>query len=120
MSLEDSPIKIKVVLLGNASVGKTSIILRFTEDKFEPYEIPTLAVSNCKKDYEINKKVISYEIWDTAGQERYRGLVKNFYRNSDVGILVYDITRAETFNDLKNYWYKELIDNSSGDISILL
>ena len=112
-------IKIKVVLLGEAGVGKTSIIQRFIENKYNPFSTSTLGVSSTIKNYEINQKVISYELWDTAGQERYRGLGRNFYKNSDIGILVYDITSTKSFKELENYWYKELIENSKKDISIL-
>ena len=60
---------------------------------------------------------IKYEIWDTAGQERYRSLAKVFYRNAAVCILVYDITRKSTFEEIKNYWIKEAKENASKNIS---
>ena len=118
-NIKSKTINIKVVLLGETGVGKTSIIQRFIENKYDPYTTPTLGASFFIKNYEINKKVITYQIWDTAGQERYRGLGRQFYKNSKIGILVYDITSTKSFKELENYWHKELIENSDEDISIL-
>ena len=118
-NIKSKTINIKVVLLGEAGVGKTSIIQRFIENKYDPYTTPTLGASFFIKNYEINKKEITYQIWDTAGQERYRGLGRQFYKNSKIGILVYDITSTKSFKELENYWHKELIENSEEGISIL-
>ena len=60
---------------------------------------------------------IKFEIWDTAGQERYRSLAKVFYKNAAVCVLVYDITRKASFEELKNYWVKEIQENTPKDIS---
>ncbi len=111
---------IKVVLLGESGVGKTSIIQRFILDKFESYAIPTYGASSCLKSYKIDEEEIIFDIWDTAGQERYRGLARQFYNNAQIGILVYDITDPNSFKELKSYWYKEIVDNSKKDISILI
>ena len=100
----------KVVLVGNAGVGKTSIINRYVNDKFYVNSESTITSSySCKKiEYPNYKKTLSLDIWDTAGQEVYRSLAKNFYVNASIGILVYDITNLDSFQDLKNYWYNEL------------
>ena len=68
---------------------------------------------------EDENQSIKFEIWDTAGQERYRALAKVFYKNAAVCVLVYDITRKSSFEALKNYWVKEIKDNSPQDISKL-
>ena len=69
---------------------------------------------------EDENKSIKFEIWDTAGQERYRSLAKVFYKNSAVCILVYDITRKSSFEELKSFWINEIKDNASKDTSKLL
>ena len=67
--------------------------------------------------FEEEKQTIKFEIWDTAGQEKYRSLAKVFYKNAAVCVLVYDITRKSSFEELKNYWVREIKDNAPKDIS---
>ena len=110
---------IKVIFLGESKVGKTSLITRFTKDIFETYLVSTNGVLSYEKHYKINNKNILYTLWDTAGQERYRGMGRQFYQNAKIGILVYDINSYKTFKEIKDYWYNELIENSSKDISNL-
>ena len=69
------------------------------------------------KIYKDENQSIKFEIWDTAGQERYRALAKVFYKNAAVCVLVYDITRKTSFNELKNYWIKEIKENAQKDVS---
>ena len=70
--------------------------------------------------YEKTDQKINYEIWDTAGQEKYRSLTKIFYQDSKVTLLVYDITRKDSFEAIKNYWYTEVRDNSPQDVIIAI
>ena len=108
---------IKVVLLGESAVGKTSIITRFVENKFKQDTMSSLSANFVSKKIEIgNNKSIKFDIWDTAGQEKYRALAKIFYQDSKIVILVYDITNKNSFNELKNYWYEKVKENSSSDI----
>ena len=121
MADEDAnAIACKVVLIGESGVGKTSIISRFINDSFSSVLMATTGASFATKMLEINNKSIKYEIWDTAGQERYRSLAKVFYKNAAACILVYDITRRNTFDELKKIWINELKENSSPDISIYI
>jgi small GTP-binding protein len=64
------------------------------------------------------EKNIKFEIWDTAGQEKYRSITKIFYKDANVAILVYDVSRKESFEEIKNYWYQQVKDNSPKKISI--
>ena len=108
---------IKVVLLGESAVGKTSIITRFVENKFKQDTMSSLSANFVSKKIDLgNNKSIKFDIWDTAGQEKYRALAKIFYQDSTVVILVYDITNKNSFNELKNYWYEEVKENSSSDV----
>ena len=102
----------KVILLGESSVGKSSILQRFTKDEFKDVLVSTVSEYYTEKKLDINGIEVSLEIWDTAGQERYRTLVRNYYKGSKAAILVYDISQKITFDELKNYWYKEVQENT--------
>ena len=111
----------KVVLLGESSVGKTSILSRFINDRFNKNEIATTGAAYATKSIifkDYNDQIIKFEIWDTAGQEKYRSLSKIFYKDASIAILVYDITKEKTFEEIKNYWYPQIKENSVEDISI--
>ncbi|XP_076669144.1 RAS oncogene family member Rab21 [Andrena cerasifolii] len=97
----------KVVLLGEGCVGKTSVALRYAEDKFNDKHISTLQASFLNKKLTINGKKVNLAIWDTAGQEKFHALGPIYYRMSNGAILVYDITDVDTFQKVKN-WVKEL------------
>ena len=105
---------LKVVLIGESGVGKTCIINRYLNNSFEEEGMSTTGASYASKTmtFPVYNKAIKFEIWDTAGQEKFKALTKIFYKDSDVAILVYDITRKESFEELKNYWYNEIKDNS--------
>ena len=110
---------VKVVLLGEPGVGKTCIINRFSYDEFNERTVSSISAQFITKTIEFKdlKKSIKFEIWDTAGQERYRALAKVFYKNAAVCVLVYDITRKTSFNELKNFWYKEIKENAQPNVS---
>ena len=107
---------VKVVLLGEAGVGKTSIIHQFTYHTFDPDCISSISAQFVSKtiDYQ-GYGAIKYDIWDTAGQERYRSMAKIFYKDAKVIVFVYDITSQATFDGLKNYWYEQTKTNCEGD-----
>jgi small GTP-binding protein len=107
---------IKVVLLGEAGVGKTSIIHQFTYHKFDPDCISSISAQFISKtiDYK-GYGPIKYDIWDTAGQERYRSMAKIFYKDAKVIIFVYDITSESTFDGMKDYWYEQTKINCERD-----
>ena len=120
--IEEEPTSTKVVLLGETAVGKSSLISRFIEDKFQTNYTTTMTGAFFSKEvfYEKYKKKIKFEIWDTAGQEKYRALNKMFYQDAKVIILVIDITRKDTYQAILNYWYKELTENAPQNIIIAL
>ena len=107
---------IKVVLIGDSGVGKTSIISRFTKDTFNNEEMSSSSAQFTSKTIQINAQSIKVDIWDTAGQEKFRALAKIFYKDAQVIILVYEIINKESFESIKNYWYKESSENSTADI----
>ena len=109
----------KVILVGESGVGKTCIIVRFVSEEYKEETISTTGASYASKIMEFSdyKKSIQFQIWDTAGQENYRGLTKLFYKDAKIVILVYDMTRRKSFDEIKNYWYNQIKENSSEEIS---
>jgi len=99
---------IKITLLGTSGVGKTCIIRRYTEVIFDENCQSTQLANYSQKVVEIDDKTLQVDIWDTAGQEKYRALGRNFYKDSYIVILVYDITSYSSFTDLKENWYNDL------------
>ena len=117
----DDYIVCKIVLLGETGVGKTSIISRYVHNNFSDVLMSTTGASFATKKLEIDPQhKIKFQIWDTAGQERFRSLAKIFYQNAAVAVLVYDITRRESFDKIKNFWIKEIKENAPSDIILAL
>ena len=101
---EENNIDIKIIILGETGTGKTSLINTYYGGKFnENCESTNECETNIKK-LEINNRQCIINIWDTAGQEKYRSITQNLLRGTDIVILVYDITRRDTFLEL-NYWF---------------
>ena len=112
----NEPESIKVVLVGESGVGKTSIISQFVSNKFDPHRETSLSAQFVSKtmDFPDLGKQLKFDIWDTVGQEKYRSLAKIFYKDARVIVFVYDITTDYSFNELKNYWYEETKANTDG------
>ena len=113
----EEPISVKVVLLGESGVGKTSIISQFTSNKFNPRCATSVSAQFISKIIEFPEyqKTIKFDIWDTVGQEKYRSLAKIFYKDAKIIIFVYDITTEFSFKALKEFWYKETINNADNE-----
>ena len=112
----NEPEAVKVVLLGESGVGKTSIISQFTTNKFDPHRETSLSAQFISKTIEFPDigKAIKFDIWDTVGQEKYRSLAEIFYRDAKVIVFVYDIATEFSFLALKDYWYEETKSKSTG------
>ena len=108
----------KLVFIGDSGVGKTCIISRFLKGTFEHNINSTDGASYASKSIDVNGKSLLLDIWDTAGQERYKSLTKFFYKGAKMAILVYDITRKESFDNIKSFWYNQI--KEYGDEGILL
>ena len=115
---DDDFITCKVVLIGESGVGKTSIIHRYINNVFNPGTSSTGGANFTTKrmKFEEEKNTIKFEIWDTAGQERFRSLAKVFYKNAAICVLVYDITRKETFEELEKFWVEEIKNSVSSEV----
>lgn len=117
--MDSKPREVKVVLLGDTGVGKSSLVLRFVTNNFKPYSESTIGASFMSKMITVSSKPIKFQIWDTAGQEKYHSLAPMYYRGAAAAIVVYDITRATTFRTLKN-WVDELRSKGPKDIAIAI
>ena len=119
---EKKAIPCKVVLIGESGVGKTSIISRYMTDTFSTTLGSTPGANFTTKTVFLKNEnqSIKFEIWDTAGQEKFRSLTKVFYKSAAICILVYEITRRESFEELKKYWISEIKNNSPKNISKLI
>ena len=101
--------KIKVVLLGDTATGKTSILQRFTVNKFDSSKHPTTVPGMVAKSIRLkdHSKSVRLQIWDTAGQERFHSLAESYYKDADAAILIFDMTNKESLESIKN-WIFEL------------
>ena len=102
--------KVKLVFLGESGVGKTSIINRFIHNQFEDKRESTLGAQFFSKiiNYPLFNISLQFDIWDTAGQEKYKSVTKFFYRDAKIIVLVYDITRESSFDEIKNFWLNQI------------
>lgn len=109
----------KVVLIGDSGVGKSNLLSRFTRNEFLMESKSTIGVEFATKSIQVDNKVIKAQIWDTAGQERYRAITSAYYRGAVGALLVYDISKSITFENVER-WLKELRDHAEPNIVIML
>ena len=109
----------KVVIIGDTAVGKTQILNRALFDKYDFDSKPTLGVDFKRKDIDVKGKKVRINLWDTAGQERYKAINQTFYSNAQGAILVFDITRKDTFESLE-IWLESFREYNSKDSPFVL
>ncbi|KAJ7562760.1 hypothetical protein O6H91_03G083400 [Diphasiastrum complanatum] len=109
----------KVVLIGDSGVGKSNLLSRFTRNEFCLETKSTIGVEFATRSIKVDGKTIKAQIWDTAGQERYRAITSAYYRGAVGALLVYDITKQPTFENVQR-WLKELRDHADSNIVIML
>eukprot|EP01083_Nonionella_stella_P159816 521820_1 len=113
----------KLLMIGDAGVGKSSMLLRFTDDSFDEHIQSTIGVDFKVKHLDVASKRIKLTIWDTAGQERFRTLTSSYYRGAQGVVMVYDVTRRDSFENLEQ-WLKEVKlyspNNGEGVIKLLV
>ena len=102
--------RFKLVVVGDPGVGKTSIILRFTDNAFLRTYIPTLGVNITEKVFDDTDKVLEVIIWDIAGQNKFQTMRRHFYQGSEAILLIFDLTNRSSFNSIKN-WYEDVMKN---------
>ncbi|KAJ7294736.1 hypothetical protein O6H91_Y235900 [Diphasiastrum complanatum] len=118
---EDYDYLFKVVLIGDSGVGKSNLLSRFTRNEFSLESKSTIGVEFATRSINVDGKLIKAQIWDTAGQERYlyRAITSAYYRGAVGALLVYDITRHVTFENVER-WLKELKDHTDSNIVVML
>ncbi|KAL7713406.1 Rab family GTPase [Entamoeba marina] len=107
------------VLIGESGVGKSNLLLRFTRNEFDSEKRSTIGVEFATRSIQHENKVIRAQIWDTAGQERYRAITNAYYRGAVGALVVYDITKENTFKSIER-WLSELKDNADPKIVIMI
>lgn len=110
---------IKCLLIGSSGVGKSSILERYTTDNFHEHFITTIGVDYRFKNIKIDNYNVKLQLWDTASQERFRCITTNYYRNSHIIIICYDITDINSFNDLE-FWINDCQKNIMEPVLIAL
>ncbi|XP_068873890.1 EF-hand calcium-binding domain-containing protein 4B [Aphelocoma coerulescens] len=109
----------KIIFVGNSSVGKTSFLRRFCEDRFFPGTAATVGVDYNVRTVAVDHTQVALQLWDTAGQERYRSITKQFFRKADGVIVMYDITAKDTFTAVKQ-WLISIEEASGENVPVLL
>ena len=110
--------KINILVLGNSSVGKTSFILKYTENVFRASYLTTIGIDYKKKFINLNNKKYKIDFFDTAGQERYKSIALNIIKNADGILLLYDVTQQGTFDSISQ-WIND-IENVKGEDAIIV
>lgn len=116
--MSDKSKNCKVVVLGESGVGKTCLITRYVSDTYTETTCSTNGATYASKTVDIDDIHLRFDIWDTAGQEKYRSLTKFFYKDAAIAILVYDITRRGSFEEIKKYWIEQL--KTCGDKNVII
>ncbi|KAJ2367240.1 GTP-binding protein [Coemansia sp. RSA 2611] len=109
----------KLLLIGDSGVGKSCVLLRFSDDSFTPSFITTIGIDFKIRTIELDGKRIKLQIWDTAGQERFRTITTAYYRGAMGILLVYDVTDERSFNNIEN-WYKNVEHYASEGVNKIL
>jgi len=110
---------VKLVLLGEAAVGKSSLVMRFVNNDFQENKEPTIGAAFLTQKCNLPTRTIKFEIWDTAGQERFASLAPMYYRNAQAALVVYDITKQPSLTKAQ-HWVAELQRQASPGIVIAL
>ena len=109
----------KYIIIGDSGVGKSCLLLQFTDKRFEPSHDLTIGVEFGARTIKIEDTPIKLQIWDTAGQESFRSITRSYYRGATGALLVYDVTRRDTFEHVSS-WLEDAKDNANMAITILL
>jgi len=110
----------KIVVIGDHNCGKSCILLRFSENTFRSDHISTLGVDFKLKTIQLDQDKVRLELWDTAGMERYRTIYNSYYHSANGIMCVFDLTNARSFENLENYWLKQVKENAPPDAVIIV
>jgi Ras-related protein Rab-11A len=116
---ESSEMIFKILIIGDSTTGKTNILSKYLHNKFDKSSKATIGVELGRKTYTIKNNKVEAQIWDTAGQERYRSMTKAYYKGALGALIVYDITKKETFDNIEN-WIADLRNSADKKATIIL
>lgn len=111
---------VKLVIIGDSGVGKSSLLLRFSDDQFVENYMATIGVDFRFKTLNIDGRRVKYQIWDTAGQERFRTITSAYYKGCHGIVMVYDITNRSSLENLKGFWLSEVESYADKSIELAL
>ena len=118
--VEKEPPLYKILLLGDATVGKTCFLLRYTDDTFLDLHMATIGLDYRLKTMILeNHKIVKVQLWDTAGQDKFRAITRNYYKGARGIILIYDVTNIKSYENIKK-WINEIKEEISEKVSIVL
>jgi small GTP-binding protein len=116
--MEPGETLIKMLIIGESSVGKSCLLLRFAEDKFTESFLTTIGIDFKVRHLVVNDRKVKLQIWDTAGQEKFRTITKAYYRGAHGILLVYDVTSTESFNQTRQ-WMQSIQENMTEPVSVI-
>ena len=106
--MSDVDVELKILIIGDAGVGKTCVLLRYADNTFTENYFSTIGFDYKTKDIEVNGLKVRLQIWDTAGQERFRGITQSYYRGAHGIIVAYDVTDKKSFENATTMWLEEI------------
>jgi small GTP-binding protein len=110
----------KILLLGDSSVGKTCVLLRYSDDTFNEYHISTIGLDYRLKMVNVSPNtIVKLQLWDSAGQDRFKAITRNYYKGAHGIVLLYDVTSTTSFNNIRN-WIMQINDNTNDKVKICL
>ena len=109
----------KVIIVGNPSVGKSNLILQYTENRFNSEHSPTVGLDFSSKKVQLNNITFTCQLWDTAGQEHFQSITRKYYKDSTCAVVVFDITNRNTFTSVQR-WFNDIKKECDDNILIVL
>lgn len=117
--MEQNKVVIRLLMIGDSSVGKTSLVIRYDEDTFSTKYMTTIGVDYRDKHMDIDGRPVKLQIWDTAGQERFRSLTANFFGKADGFVVCFDVGNRTSFTHVQN-WVRDVQQHKRGEVDVAL
>jgi len=109
----------KIIIIGDAGVGKTCLLLRYCDDNFLTSHLPTIGIDFKMKTVQIDNKTVRMQVWDTAGQERFKTITQTYFKSAHGVVLAYSVNDRDSFNNLED-WIQQVRKYTAPDVSIVL